>query len=457
MKHAALMLISILIAGTNATAEEEIRADAWSLEVRGAIGPAISDFIERGIERATSHGARAVILRLDTPGGLDTSMRVIIKAILAAPVPVITFVGPSGARAASAGTFILYASHVAAMAPATNLGAATPIPIGPGMLPKEGDRDRAGDDEEGAEKDEPAPASPSQAMGRKVLNDAIAYIRGLAKLRGRNADWAEKAVREGASLPAEDALEQGVIDLMAENIEDLLVKLDGRTVDVRGEEVTLDTDDWSVATVKPDWRMEFLAVITNPSVAYVLMLLGIYGLLFELYNPGALIPGVVGAISLLLALYAFNVLPVNFAGVALILVGVALMALEVFTPSFGALGLGGIVALATGSIILIDTDVEEFKVSVPVVITISLAASALFLATALLAVRQRRRPVVTGREEMIGAVGAAQESFAASGRIMAHGELWTAHSERPVEAGERLRITAIEGLILEVEPLREED
>ena len=423
----------------------------------GAIGPAISDFIERGIERATSHGARAVILRLDTPGGLDTSMRVIIKAILAAPVPVITFVGPSGARAASAGTFILYASHVAAMAPATNLGAATPIPIGPGMLPKEGDRDRAGDDEEGAEKDEPAPASPSQAMGRKVLNDAIAYIRGLAKLRGRNADWAEKAVREGASLPAEDALEQGVIDLMAENIEDLLVKLDGRTVDVRGEEVTprhrrLECCDGEAGLAhgvprgnhQPECRL-------RPDAARHLRP-AIRALQSRRPHPGGR-----GGHLLLLALYAFNVLPSTLAGVALILVGVALMALEVFTPSFGALGLGGIVALATGSIILIDTDVEEFKVSVPVVITISLAASALFLATALLAVRQRRRPVVTGREEMIGAVGAAQESFAASGRIMAHGELWTAHSERPVEAGERLRITAIEGLILEVEPLREED
>ena len=293
-------------------------------------------------------------------------------------------------------------------------------------------------------------------MERKVVNDAVAYIRGLAKLRGRNVDWAEQAVRTGASLTAEDALAQNVIDLMATNIEDLLGKLDGRKVKVGEAELTLDTEGWNVVTVRPDWRTELLAVITNPNVAYMLMMLGIYGLLFELYSPGAVIPGIVGAISLLLALYAFHVLPVNYAGVALILVGIGLMVTELVTPTFGAVGVGGVVAFVIGSIILFDTDVEGFTVSMPLVVTVGLVAAGLFCTTIYLAVRQRGRPVVTGREEMIGAVAEAMESFSHTGAVRAHGEIWLARSAQPVAAGQSVRINKVDGLTLEVEPLKEE-
>ena len=456
MKYLKFSLVALLLVGMQGVAQEGLRADAVLLEVRGPIGPAISDFIERGIERAAEDGAHAVILHLDTPGGLDTSMRAIIKAILSSPVPVVSYVAPSGSRAASAGTFILYASHVAAMAPATNLGAATPVSIGPGSMPGDNQRKPPAEKDDAAEDGEQAPASPASAMERKVINDAVAYIRGLAKLRGRNAEWAEEAVRSGVSLTAEDALEQNVIDLMATDIGDLLTKLDGRKVKLGETETTLRTEGMNVVTVQPDWRTELLSVITNPNVAYVLMLLGIYGLLFELYSPGAVVPGVVGAISLLLALYAFHVLPVNYAGVALILVGIGLMVTELVTPTFGAVGVGGVVAFVLGSIILFDTDVEGFTVSMPLVATVGLVAAGLFSATILLAVRQRTRPVVTGREEMIGAVAEALEPFSETGPVRAHGEVWSAQSTQPVTAGQSVRIKDVHGLTLEVEPLREE-
>ncbi len=456
MKYLKFLLMALLLASMHGIAQEGLRADAMLLEVRGPIGPAISDFIERNIEKAGDQGSRVLILHLDTPGGLDTSMRAIIKAILASPVPVISYVAPSGSRAASAGTFILYASHVAAMAPASILGGGTPVSIGPGSFPGDNQRKRPAENDDAAEDGEQAPASPASAMERKVINDAVAYIRGLAKLRGRNADWAEQAVRSGVSLTAEDALEQNVIDLMAANIEELLGKLDGRKVKVGEAELTLNTEGWNVVTVQPDWRTELLAVITNPNVAYMLMMLGIYGLLFELYSPGAVIPGIVGAISLLLALYAFHVLPVNYAGVALILVGIGLMVTELVTPTFGAVGVGGVVAFVIGSIILFDTDVEGFTVSIPLVATVGLVAAGLFSATILLAVRQRARPVVTGREEMIGAVAEAMESFSETGAVRAHGEVWSARSAQPVAAGQSVRINKVDGLTLEVEPLKEE-
>jgi membrane-bound serine protease (ClpP class) len=473
MRYLALAFSALLLVGPHAVGQETVRADALLLEVNGAIGPAVSDFIERGIERATADGNRAVILKLDTPGGLDTSMRVIIKSILASPIPVVVYVAPSGARAASAGTYILYASHYAVMAPATNLGAATPVPIGPGMTAPGGDKgssdkkdsektdsdktDSEKTDSEKTDDDDKEPVSPQKAMGRKVLNDAIAYIRGLAELRGRNAEWAEEAVRMGASLSAKEALEKNVIDAMAEDVDDLLVKLDGQKIKIRDAEITLDTDDWTIETVEPDWRSKFLAVITNPNVAYILMLLGIYGLFFELYNPGALVPGIVGAISLVLALYAFHVLPVNFAGVALILIGVALIVTELFLPSFGIIGIGGVVAFVIGSIILMDTDVEGFTVSMPLVITVGVTAAALFSVTVLLAVRPPKRPIVSGREEMIGATAEALASFSESGQVRAHGEIWAARVSEPVVLGQNLRIKNIDGLILDVEPDREEN
>jgi membrane-bound serine protease (ClpP class) len=442
-----LLALALLALPTLVSTAPDADRRALLLEVRGGIGPAISDFVERGIARAGHEGAAGVVLRLDTPGGLDTSMRAMIKAVIASPVPVVVYVAPGGARAASAGTFLLYAAHAAAMAPGTNLGAATPVSIGPGAVPAS---DPPREDEKRGE--DAAPDSSASAMRRKVVNDAVAYIRSLAELRGRNADWAEKAVREGASLSAERALEEKVIDLLARDLDDLLEQLDGREVTVAGATQILDTRRWMIEEVTPDWRTELLAVITNPNVAYILLLIGIYGLMFEVYSPGAVIPGIAGVISLLLALYALHLLPVNYAGVALLLVGVALMAMELFTPSFGALGVGGVVAFVAGSVMLFDEDVDGVALSLPLAITVSLCFSGLMLATAVLLARMRRHPVVTGREEMMGATGCALEAFSDTGRVRVHGEVWNARARAPVARDQTVRVCEMDGLVLEVEP-----
>jgi membrane-bound serine protease (ClpP class) len=390
--------------------------------LEGAIGPASAHFVKRGIERAAKDGAELVILQIDTPGGLDTSMREVIKAILASPVPVAVFVAPSGARAASAGTFILYAAHIAAMAPGTNLGAASPVSIG-GAMPQKDDKKGGGED----------------TMTRKVTNDAVAYIRGLAQLRGRNADWAEKAVREGVSLPAQEALKLKVIEHVAADVPALLGKLGKANAEVKALEV--------------DWRTRVLAVITNPTVAYLLILLGIYALIFEFMNPGLILPGVVGAIALLLALYALHLLPVNYAGLALMLLGIAFMAAEAFLPSFGALGIGGLVAFVLGSILLIeDTELPGFEIPYALIGGVA-AASAGFLIVMLgMLARSRRRAVVSGREEMIGATGEALADFEGEGWARVHGEHWKVRASRPVRRGQKLRVTGMQGLVLSVEP-----
>jgi membrane-bound serine protease (ClpP class) len=385
------------------------------------------------------------VLRIDTPGGLDTSMRVIIKDILASPVPVAAFVAPGGARAASAGTFILYASHIAAMAPATNLGAASPVAIGA----PQGGQDRG----KGADKD--APPANADTLTRKQMHDAAAYIRGLAQLRGRNADWGERAVREAVSLAAADALELKVIDVVAESVPALLKALDGRTIEAAGVKRTLRTAGAIAGEIEVDWRTRVLAVITNPSVAYLLVLVGIYALIFEFANPGLILPGVAGAICVVLALYAFHLLPVNYAGLGLIVLGIAFMIAEAFVPAFGSLGIGGLLAFVLGSVILIDSDLPEFEIPYGLIAGVSVASAALLLLAFGMVMRERKRPVVSGREAMVGAIGEAREDFAAEGWIQVHGELWRARSARPVRRGERLRIRAIEGLVLIAEPERE--
>ncbi|MFS8608255.1 MAG: nodulation protein NfeD [Gammaproteobacteria bacterium] len=429
------------------------------LTVQDAIGPATSDYIVRGIGRAAEEGAALVVIELDTPGGLDTSMREIIQAILGSNVPVAVYVWPQGARAASAGTYILYASHIAAMAPATNLGAATPVAIGapaaPGSEPpaeRPGDRDGEGD--EGETEDRPRAPQPTTASERKAINDAVAYIRGLAEQRGRNADWAEAAVREAASLSASQALELGVIDVVARDLDDLLRQIDGRTVELPSGEITLETAGLVIERAEADWRTRFLSVISNPTVAYLLLLIGIYGLILEGYNPGAVLPGVVGAISLLLALFAFQILPVNYAGLALIVLGVILIIAEFFVASFGALGIGGVAAFVFGSIILMDADVPGFGLPIGLITSVSTAAALLLLGVVWLAMRSRTRPVVSGREQMIGGVAVALEDFDVEGSVRINGERWRARTSSPVRKGDRVLVTQVRGLLLEVAPDR---
>lgn len=415
---------------------------AVQLDIEGAIGPATRDYVLRSLDAAEERNARLAILRLDTPGGLDTAMRDIIKRILASPVPVAVFVAPSGARAASAGTYILYAGHIAAMAPGTHLGAATPV--------------RIGGPESGGE---PAPkgskpTEPGNAMERKAVNDAVAYIRGLAKLRNRNADWAEKAVREAASLPAHEALAIRAIDLMAADVPDLLRKLEGRRIRMEGRDVVLALTGVPLERIEPDWRSRLLSVITDPNVAYLLMLVGIWGLILEFSHPGAVVPGTVGGISLLLALYAFQVLPVDYAGLGLILLGIGLMVAEAFTPSFGILGMGGGAAFVIGSLILMDTGAAPELAINPALIAALALASLLFFGLLLgFVARARRRRVVTGREELVGAEGVALEDFARAGRIRVHGEIWNARSPAPVRRGQPVRIRRMKGLALDIEPL----
>ncbi len=415
----------------------------------GPIGPATSDFFERQLRSAQDSGADLVVVTIDTPGGLETSMRDMVQAILAADVPVVAYVAPSGARAASAGTFLVYASHVAAMAPATNLGAATPVPIG-------GEPRERGAPDTGSPGKEPSatPESPrpGSAVERKAVNDAVAYIRGLAHLRGRNAEWAEQAVRDGASLPADEALQANVIDLVATDLPELLRAIDGRAVKLQSREIRLATAGIVLRDVQPDWRTELLQLVTNPNVAYLLMLIGIYGLLLEGYNPGSVLPGVVGAICLLLALFAFQVLSVNYAGLALVALGVLLIVAESFVPSFGTLGLGGIVAFVIGSIMLLDNEVPGFGIAWPLIAAMALIGSLLLLGIVSFAVRARRRPVVSGAEGLLRERAEAIESFDRRGLVRVHGEVWTAVTRVPVLEGQRLRIVRVTGLTLEVEP-----
>ena len=422
------------------------------LQVDGVIGPASADYLVRGLAKAVDEGAQLVLIQIDTPGGLDTSMRAIIKAILASPIPVASYVAPGGARASSAGTYILYASHIAAMAPGTNLGAATPVAIGmPGTPSKPPGKGEAG-------KDGAAEQSPTDAMTAKQVNDAAAYIRGLATMRGRNAEWAEQAVREAVSLSAEEALAQKVIDYLATDLADLLRQLDGKTLQAAGVDQTLAIAGAPLISHAPDWRTRLLAVITNPSVALILMMIGVYGLFFEFSNPGSGIGGVLGGISLILALYALQLLPVNYAGVALILLGIAFITVEAFLPSFGVLGIGGVVAFVFGALILIDTDVPGFGIPLALIFTLALTSAGLILAILGMAVKARRRQQVAGDSGLVGslvAVAAVQAEDPCSGWVALQGERWQVQGREPLRPGQRVRVTARQGVQLQVSAVDE--
>lgn len=445
------------------------------LSLDGAIGPASRDYVIDGLKRAQEQGAVLLVMELDTPGGLDRSMRDIIKAIIASNVPIATYVSPSGARAASAGTYMLYASHIAAMMPGTNLGAATPVQMG-GMpsIPNSNRRDFD---------KEPTPAprvdqhlvtsavpvndyelaikgnngggdqvdSNAEAMRKKITNDAAAYIRGLAELRGRNKEWAELAVREAASLSAEEALKIDVIDIVATDLSDLLSQIDGRTVNVNGSDQKLDVNAAFITRHQPDWRTKFLSVITDPNIAYLLMLMGMYGLIYEFLNPGFLLPGVVGTICLVLAMYALQVLPLNYAGLTLIILGVGFMIAEAFIPSFGVLGVGGIIAFTVGSIILFND--ENYSVSLGVIIGNALIASLLLSWVLGMLIKLRKKPAMAEVSTMVGMSCIAQEDFEGEGLVYVNGESWSASSQHAIKRGQKLKVMSVKGLHIIVEPM----
>jgi len=405
------------------------------LEIKGPIGPPSVSYIKRALNDVVSRQSPLLILQLDTPGGLDASMREIIQLLLTSPVPVVTFVSPSGARATSAGTYILYASHVAAMAPGTNLGAATPV-----QMAGNSNQAKTGSDGE-------------SDMQRKIIKDAEAYIRSLAQLRGRNVEWAVQAVRKSESLSSEEALRKNVIDIVATHVPDLLSQLDGREIKFFNQTQILRTSGLTIKKIEPDWHTHLLSFITNPNVAYILMLIGIYGLIFEFAAPGTLIPGIVGIISLMLSLYAFQVLPISYAGFAIMLLGLALMIAEAFVPSFGVLGLGGGAAFIIGSIFLIDTSAHGYGISPALVGTLGLLNLTFFAFVLGSVIQARKRPVVSGASTMVGTKAVALENFDSEGKVKTGGEIWKARSSVPVQVGQSLKIIGTDGLVLLITPL----
>ncbi len=441
---AALLVVGFVMQATSQTPPSQITNPPTKiiplLNVQGAIGPATTDYLISGIEQANKNHTQLIIITLNTPGGLSSSLRDINMAIMASNIPVACFVYPQGARAASAGTYILYACHIAAMAPATTLGAATPVNISPPNSDKQGNENES-----------------ASAMEKKMLNDAIAYIRSLAQLRGRNEEWAELAVKEAATLTDKEALAKNVINLLADSPQDLLLQLNNYPIKINNQERLLNVTDARLETIEPDWRNEFLATITNPNVAYILMLIGIYGLLLEFYSPGMGVAGITGAISLFIALYAFQLLPISYAGAGLLILGIVLIIFESMAPSFGIFGIGGVVAFILGSIFLVDAEQAYFRVSTPLIAAIATVFSVLMFISLAYLWRSRQSKIVSGQEEILGETALVDDDFDGTGYVLFNGERWTAKSLRPLYKGQKVIVNRIDGLTLHVSDLEQKE
>ncbi len=410
---------------------------ALIIPIKGAIGPATAAFVKQGFTQATTQRDKLIILQMDTPGGLSDAMRDIIQLIMASNIPVVTYVAPSGARAASAGTYILYASHIAAMAPGTNLGAATPVAIGGVAKPSPDEKKKSPD-----------------ASQNKAMNDAQAYIRSLAQLRGRNAHWGELAVSKAATLTAQEALKNHVIDVIASTTAQLLQKINGRVVKLNDGTVKLDTTHMNITMLQTDWRTAFLTAITNPTIAYILLMIGFYGLFFEFVNPGFVAPGVIGAICLVIGLYALQMLPINYAGLILMVLGLGFIVAEAFVPSFGILGLGGGIAFVVGSILLFKNAPAGFTLSYKVFVPVIIFTGAFAAGIITLAWRSRKRPVVAGVEALVGKHGVVEAKNGAC-FVRVGGERWQCYSKHDLVVGDTVEVIGIDGLKLAVIKLGE--
>ncbi len=420
--YRVILLLCLLLAVPGGSRGDE--GFIYHARLEGVVGAVTARYLVKAIERAERDGAVAIVIELDTPGGLDPAMREVVKAELASDVPVVVYVSPSGGRAASAGAFIALAAHVAAMSPGTNIGAAHPVTVGEKV---------------------------SEEMKEKVTNDAVAYIKSIAEKRGRNSEWAEKAVRESSSITEKEALELKVTDVVAEDLEELLKKLDGRRVKLPSGEKIIETEGVRVERFPMSFRERFLSRISDPNIAYILFILGFYGLLFEITHPGAILPGVFGALCLVLAFFAFQTLPINYAGVALIVLGIAFFVLEVFTPTYGPLTVAGVISMVLGSTMLIETDVPFLKISWAVIVPAVATTAAFFVFGMAMVIRAMRRKPTTGRRGLIGEVGVARTKIREEGTVFVHGELWKASSGEPIRKGEKVTVVDVEGLVLKVE------
>jgi membrane-bound serine protease (ClpP class) len=428
-RNKVLLILSILfLFGFVAPILSQEKEPVYTIEVDGIINPATAKFIMESIDKATQENAQCLIIQLDTPGGLMESMRIIVKKMLASNIPVIVYVAPSGARAASAGVFITMAANIAVMAPGTHIGAAHPVTLG-------------------------AEGKENKTMTEKILNDTVSYIKSVAKTRGRNVDWAEKAVRKSVSITEEEAVKQNVVDFISPDLQALLAKIDGKVVKFDGITRTLHTKGLQARSIEMSWRDRLLDIISNPTIAYIFLMLGIYGIFFELSSPGAILPGVVGGIFLILAFYALQMLPVNYAGLALILFAIILFIAEIKIVSHGLLAVGGVISLFLGSIMLFRSPVEYMRISMSVIIPAVLVSAAFFIFAATKAINARLKKPTTGMEGLTGEVGIAATAIAPEGKVSIHGEFWDVISDQNIERGEKVQVIRVKNLKLEVKKI----